>query len=50
VSDDDVRALFASCGDIDYVRVVRDRDTRKGKGIAYVAFKVGEGGAFKFLT
>ncbi|SCW01353.1 LAFE_0D10704g1_1 [Lachancea fermentati] len=30
---------FSSCGDIEYVRIVRDSKTNMGKGFAYVQFK-----------
>uniref|UniRef100_A0A915A9D1 RRM domain-containing protein n=1 Tax=Parascaris univalens TaxID=6257 RepID=A0A915A9D1_PARUN len=37
--DDDLCTHFEKCGDIDFVRIVRDRATGVGKGIAFVAFK-----------
>lgn len=39
VSEEDVWAAFASCGDIQNVRIVRDKVTNVGKGIGYVLFK-----------
>lgn len=39
VDEEDLRAHFAQCGDIDYVRVVRDRLTWKSQGFAYVKYK-----------
>uniref|UniRef100_F1KYQ3 RNA-binding protein 34 n=1 Tax=Ascaris suum TaxID=6253 RepID=F1KYQ3_ASCSU len=37
--EDDLCAHFEKCGDVDFVRIVRDRATGIGKGIAFVAFK-----------
>jgi len=31
---------FKNCGDIDYVRIIRDAKTNLGKGFAYIQFKV----------
>ena len=42
VSDEDVYKHFASCGDIDYVRIVRDNKTGVGKGFGYVKFKTSD--------
>lgn len=39
VSDETLWALFAGCGTITAVRVIRDRDTGTGKGFGYVAFQ-----------
>eukprot|EP00494_Astrolonche_serrata_P001686 UN01692 len=33
VKDDDVHKLFSECGDIEYVRIIRDNLTRVGKGL-----------------
>ncbi|QLL34049.1 hypothetical protein HG536_0F03740 [Torulaspora globosa] len=37
--DESLWAHFRSCGDIEYVRVVRDSRTNMGKGFAYIQFK-----------
>lgn len=37
--DESLWAHFASCGEIEYVRVVRDSKTNMGKGFAYIQFK-----------
>lgn len=39
VNENDLYQHFDNCGEIDYVRIVRDRDTNMGKGIAFVTFK-----------
>ncbi|CAF1524904.1 unnamed protein product [Adineta steineri] len=38
-NDDDVWKAFEECGEIDNVRLVRDRATSVGKGFGYVLFK-----------
>lgn len=38
--EDEVRALFAVCGDIETVRIIRDPATNVGKGFAFVCFKL----------
>lgn len=38
--EEHLRAYFADCGDIENVRVIRDRRTSLGKGIAYIQFEV----------
>ena len=38
--EEKVRKLFAVCGDIDNVRLIRDKNTCMGKGFGYVLFKV----------
>lgn len=39
--DEDLWEIFSqSAGDIEYVRVIRDRDYKVSKGFAYVKFKV----------
>jgi len=37
--DEEVRKYFSKCGEIDYVRLIRDSRTHTGKGIAYIKFK-----------
>ena len=39
--EDQLREQFAVCGDIENVRIVRDRRFRLGKGFGYILFKVG---------
>lgn len=39
VEEMDLHQHFKDCGEIDYIRVVRDRQMNLGKGIAYVVFK-----------
>ncbi|CAF5024228.1 unnamed protein product, partial [Rotaria magnacalcarata] len=38
-NDDDVWKVFEECGEIDSVRLVRDRATSVGKGFGYVLFQ-----------
>ena len=38
LSEGDLREHFAQFGDIDYVSIVRDRNTRDSKGFAYVKY------------
>lgn len=38
VSDETLWSFFSDCGDIDYVRVVRDHKSNVGKGFGYVQF------------
>ncbi len=38
INEEDLRAHFEDCGKILNVRVVRDKDTFIGKGIAYIQF------------
>ena len=42
VSEEELREFFASCGEIENVRLVRDPKTFLGKGIGYVMFKTKE--------
>ncbi|ESO12523.1 hypothetical protein HELRODRAFT_159077 [Helobdella robusta] len=37
--EESLRKFFEVCGEINYVRVVRDKYTRMGKGFAYINFK-----------
>ena len=39
VTDDDLRKHFNFTKEIEYIRIVRDKETHKGKGIAYICFK-----------
>ncbi|CAF0952938.1 unnamed protein product [Didymodactylos carnosus] len=39
VNDDDVWSTFENCGDIESVRIIRDKQTQIGKGFGYVLFK-----------
>ncbi|GIY82657.1 RNA-binding protein 34 [Caerostris darwini] len=39
VEDDAVWSAFAECGEIEAVRIIRDRDSGVGKGFGYVLFK-----------
>jgi nucleolar protein 12 len=39
ISDETLWSFFQDCGDIDYVRVVRDHKSNVGKGFGYVQFK-----------
>ncbi|KAI9249659.1 hypothetical protein BDA99DRAFT_215104 [Phascolomyces articulosus] len=38
--EEELWVFFNDCGDIEYVRIVRDKTTNIGKGIGYVQFKV----------
>jgi len=40
VQDEDVWNTFERCGEIEFVRIVRDKKTNVGKGFGYVQFKV----------
>ena len=42
LADEDVYAHFASCGPIEYVRIIRDNKTGIGKGFGYVQFKTSD--------
>ena len=37
--EEDVREHFASCGEVKYVKVIRDKMTNLGVGVAYVCFQ-----------
>ncbi|KAJ3440137.1 eukaryotic translation initiation factor 4b/4h [Anaeramoeba flamelloides] len=37
--EENVRLFFKECGKIEYVRLIREKFSRKGKGIGYVKFK-----------
>ena len=39
LNEEDLRKHFEDCGEILNVRIVRDKDTFIGKGIAYIQFK-----------
>lgn len=34
----DIEKVFKEFGDIDYIRIIKDRSTNKSKGLAYVRF------------
>ena len=40
VQDEDLYTHFSRCGEIEFVRIVRDKKTNIGKGFGYVQFKV----------
>ena len=42
VSEEDLRAQFATCGTIENIRLVRDPKTHLGKGIGYIMFSTKE--------
>ena len=46
VNEEDVRKHFSQCGDVDDVRVIRDKKTGAGKGFGYVTFKERESVTF----
>lgn len=37
-NEEEVRELFSGCGKIVDIRIVRDKKTHVGKGIAYITF------------
>lgn len=39
IEEDNLRSFFAECGDIESVRIIRDKNTGVGKGFAYINFK-----------
>ena len=39
MSEEELRAAFISCGEIENVRLVRDPKTHLGKGIGYIMYK-----------
>ena len=39
IQEEELREHFSQCGDVDDVRIVRDKKTGVGKGFGYVAFK-----------
>ncbi|CAG9794652.1 unnamed protein product [Diatraea saccharalis] len=43
IEDETLREKFAKCGDIDSVRIIRDKKTNAGKGFAYVNFASKDG-------
>ncbi|KAA6354346.1 MAG: hypothetical protein EZS28_050127, partial [Streblomastix strix] len=38
VTEDELMGWFSNCGEVNSIRVVRDRITRKGKGFGFVSF------------
>lgn len=38
--EEELRDAFKECGDIENIRIVRDRQLGSGKGFGYVNFKV----------
>ena len=40
VQDEDIYTHFARCGEVEFVRIIRDKKTNIGKGFGYVQFKV----------
>eukprot|EP00795_Rhopilema_esculentum_P008697 gene8697-14717_t len=46
VNEEDIRKHFSQCGDVDDVRVIRDKKTGAGKGFGYVTFKERESVTF----
>ena len=49
VQDEDLYTHFTRCGEIEFVRVVRDKKTNIGKGFGYVQFKVVSGCGFGWV-
>ena len=41
-SEDDVRAFFSEAGVVDDVRIIRDRETGRSKGFAFVTMENSE--------
>ena len=39
IKEEELRQHFTQCGDVDDVRIIRDKQTGIGKGFSYVAFK-----------
>ncbi|XP_054269429.1 RNA-binding protein 45-like [Macrosteles quadrilineatus] len=39
IGEDDINAEFKKYGDIDYISVIRDRETKESKGYAFVKYK-----------
>lgn len=40
-NEDEMISHFSDCGDIERVRIVRDKNSGLGKGFGFVVFKVG---------
>lgn len=38
MTDDDLYEIFKTFGEIDYVSVIRDRETKESKGFAYIKY------------
>lgn len=47
--EEDLRSHFANCGEIESVRIVRDKKLASGKGFGYINFVVGFRFAVLFL-
>lgn len=39
VTEDEVRGFFSSCGEIDSVLLIKDRETNELKGFGFISFK-----------
>ena len=46
IQEEELREHFIQCGDVDDVRIIRDKKTGAGKGFGYVAFKKKESVGF----
>ena len=40
IEEESIRSHFEDCGEIENVRVIRDRKTNLGKGFCYILFEV----------
>lgn len=38
VTEEELQSTFEGCGDIDTIRIIKDRDTGRSKGFAFVSF------------
>jgi heterogeneous nuclear ribonucleoprotein A1/A3 len=43
VSEADIEQTFSTCGDIEHVKLITDRDTGRSRGFAFVTFSTQEG-------